>query len=226
MASTGTSRVIRPAESESERIAGYQLIRRRIADPTLHPYMPETQPDGEATQLKVFLALESDELVGAAYFGPSWTDQAEFSQAWEPVSLMDYRDHILSLHGIAVVEQRAGQGIGTELMDALGRYAREGDYRGVIGVADPDSAEFYTKHGYVLLGQGIPITFKVANGTPTPMAAALPIVGESQWFALPLVDGTIGILPDPDGSPLFFRYEPAQAEAAEAEPPAQPRKNR
>ena len=198
-------KIDQPAE-ESQRQQAYALLKRQISDQTMHAYFPAQLPNGQETQLEFFTANRDGKLVGAAYVGPDWADLTGGQRlGWSVDTLDDYRDHILYLHGIATQDDAAGQGVGRALMQAVEAYAHVRNCRVIIGVTDTASAGFYARHGFHLLGPEVTIAIPVDPG----IVICWPIEGSSQWFAKPLVAGSIGKIPPgsthavplwPDGS--------------------------
>lgn len=196
--------VVEQVADDERRREAYNLLRKRIADPSIEPYAPLVSAGADSMVIFVARSHAGGEVVGAAYAGPSLQDLAnpEMSGQWSSQMRKDYRTSILGLHAIAASTQDGERhGVGTALITAIEQHAKHHGHRAIIGVAEPSAAPFYERMGYSLLGPDTGVAIPLETGDKW-IVAAFPIEGASQWFAKPLRAGSIGKVPAGVGTPL------------------------
>jgi ribosomal protein S18 acetylase RimI-like enzyme len=119
------------------RHAFYWRSAGLVEDASLWRYVAGWGRRGDAS----VIALEGGFPVGAAWYRLFTDDEPGFGYVHDRIPVC----------AIAVVPSRRGHGIGSELLDALIRLAREQGYQGLsLSVADDDSGAMrvFEKHGF------------------------------------------------------------------------------
>lgn len=182
----------RRLHNEFEREQAYSLLKSRISDSSLHPYMPEGEFQfgdwkvAQTDEQMIGLFDGEGKLLAAAYFGPEWKDVYETTvlRGVPKEKMLSMYRTVTVLHGVAVSEGVTGIGLGRLIMSAVEDAVMAGPTRALAGVADPREIGFYESLGYYALAPGQALLVRLPSTAAGDMeTGALPIVGSSRWFA-------------------------------------------
>lgn len=148
---------------DEDRLRTWEYLARLLPNGGMFPFVPRELELARISAASVMMrAVDEGRDVGAAYIGPSWeeADDAALKGQSEFAELI--AGSVRTLHGIAVVADRRGAGLGSALLREAEQRAIEDRVGLIIGVADgsPSLGEFYGRHGYAVGAPARPLLLK------------------------------------------------------------------